>query len=57
MKTWIEEVFGVKKPVIGMCHLLPLPGDPYYDKKGGMKNVIEWARKDLNALQNGEWTL
>lgn len=53
MKTWIEEVFGVKKPVIGMCHLLPLPGDPYYDKKGGMKNVIEWARKDLNALQNG----
>jgi len=53
MKTWIEEVFGVKKPVIGMCHLLPLPGDPYYDKNGGMKNVIEWARKDLNALQNG----
>lgn len=52
-KFWTEEVFGVKKPVIAMCHLNALPGDPYYDSKGGMKAVIEWARKDLLALQNG----
>jgi uncharacterized protein len=52
-KFWTEEVIGTTKPVIAMCHLNALPGDPYYDKKGGMKSVIEWARKDLLALQNG----
>lgn len=50
---WTEEVLGVKKPIIAMCHLNPLPGDPYYDAKEGMKAVIDWARKDLHALQNG----
>jgi uncharacterized protein len=52
-KFWTEEVLGTTKPVIAMCHLNALPGDPYFDKKGGMKSVIEWARKDLLALQNG----
>lgn len=50
---WTEELFGVKKPIIAMCHLQPLPGDPYYDKAGGMKKVVEMARKDMLALQNG----
>jgi len=50
---WTEEVFGVKKPIIAMCHLNPLPGDPYYDSKEGMQGVIDWARKDFHALQNG----
>ncbi|GAB4532159.1 MAG: BtpA family protein SgcQ [Anaerolineae bacterium] len=53
MKYWTEDIFGVKKPIIAMCHLLPLPGDPGYDKNGSMKEVIEWARRDLNALQSG----
>jgi membrane complex biogenesis BtpA family protein len=53
MKEWIEDILGVQKPIIAMCHLWSLPGDPYYDKNGGMKEVIEWARRDLNALQNG----
>jgi len=53
MKSWIEDIFGVKKPVIAMCHLWPMPGDPYYDKTTGMKEDIDWARKDLNALQKG----
>ena len=52
-KFWTEEVLGTIKPVVAMCHLNALPGDPYFDKKGGMKSVIEWARKDLLALQNG----
>ena len=52
-KYWTEEVFGTSKPVIAMCHLNALPGDPYFDKQGGMKIVVEWARKDLLALQNG----
>lgn len=50
---WIEELFKTKKPIIAMCHLLALPGDPAYDATGGMKQVIDWARKDLNALQEG----
>ena len=50
---WMEAVFGTKKPIIAMCHLMALPGDPGYDTGGGMDAVIEWARKDLLALQNG----
>lgn len=53
MTTWIENLFGVTKPVIAMCHLGALPGDPYFDKEQGLKAVIAWARKDLEALQNG----
>lgn len=50
---WIDDFFGVKKPIIAMCHIRALPGDPDYDKAGGMKHVIECARQDLLALQNG----
>lgn len=53
MNNWLEELFGVKKPIIAMCHLRSLPGDPYYDKEKGMDYVLECARKDLHALQNG----
>jgi membrane complex biogenesis BtpA family protein len=50
---WTEELFNTKKPIIAMCHLQALPGDPGYDKPGGMKKVIDLARKDLLALQDG----
>ncbi|MGE5483599.1 MAG: BtpA/SgcQ family protein [Ignavibacteriales bacterium] len=45
--------FGVPKPIIGMCHLRAMPGDPHYDKQGGMHEVVKAARLDLNALQEG----
>lgn len=51
--NWMEELFGVKKPIIAMCHLQPLPGDPHYNKEKGMDYVLECARRDLHALQNG----
>ena len=51
--TWLKEVIGTEKAIIAMCHLMPLPGDPSYDKKKGMDFVIEMAKKDLNALQEG----
>ena len=51
--NWTEELFKVKKPIIAMCHLQPLPGDPYYDEEGGLEKVVEAARKDVIALQNG----
>ena len=50
--NWLETVFGVKKPIIAMCHLQPLPGDPYYDKAGGMKKVMKAAREECMALQD-----
>ena len=31
MKSWINELFGVEKPVIGMCHMQAMPGDPKFD--------------------------
>jgi len=51
--NWLKEVFGTEKPIIAMCHLLPLPGDPGYDKAGGMRKVLDAARRDLLALQEG----
>lgn len=51
--TWLDETFGVKKPIIAMCHLQALPGDPQYDVEGGMTRVIELARQDLMNLQDG----
>ncbi len=50
---WIREVFHTEKPIMAMCHLQALPGDPYYDRAGGMKDVLQKARHDLLALQKG----
>ncbi len=50
---WITELFGTNKPVIAMCHLEALPGDPGYDPKKGMEWVVERARGDMLALQEG----
>lgn len=50
---WIKEVFGTEKPIIAMCHLQAMPGDPKYDKDNGMDLVVEKARQDLLALQEG----
>jgi membrane complex biogenesis BtpA family protein len=51
--SWLEEVFAVRKPIIAMCHLASLPGDPGYAVDKGLEWVIERAFKDLQALQNG----
>ncbi|MFC4465316.1 BtpA/SgcQ family protein [Streptomyces xiangluensis] len=51
--NWITDVFGLSKPVIAMCHLRALPGDPGYDSDGGVESVLEAAGRDLTALQNG----
>ncbi|MEF9839931.1 MAG: BtpA/SgcQ family protein [Lachnospiraceae bacterium] len=50
---WIKEVFKTEKPIIAMCHFQALPGDPSYDVKGGMEKVIDMAREDFLALQEG----
>ena len=53
MKNWLQGMFGVDKPVIGMCHLRALPGDPGYDRAAGMRAVVEDAAANLDALQAG----
>jgi membrane complex biogenesis BtpA family protein len=53
MKNWTEQLFGVKKPVIAMCHLRAMPGDPGYDASKGLAWIVEMARRDLHALQDG----
>lgn len=52
-KEWIKEIFKCEKPVIGMLHLKAMPTDPKFDKNGGVDGVLERARKDLHALQDG----
>jgi membrane complex biogenesis BtpA family protein len=51
--TWLKEIIGTEKAIIAMCHFDALPGDPYYNKEKGMDYVVEMARKDLLALQDG----
>jgi uncharacterized protein len=50
---WIRDMFGVHKPIIAMCHLHALPGDPSYDAEKGVEWIVEQGRKDLHALQDG----
>lgn len=50
---WIKEVLKTHKPVVAMCHLRALPGDPGYDAKKGMTWIVDQAKADLNALQEG----
>jgi membrane complex biogenesis BtpA family protein len=53
MKTWIKELFGIEKPVIGMCHMQAMPGDPQFDPSKGISWIYEQARADMLALQAG----
>lgn len=50
---WMLDMFKVKKPIIAMCHLEALPGDPHYDKNGGMSKVVDCACEEMNKLQDG----
>lgn len=50
---WIKTLYKTEKPIIAMLHLLPMPSDPNYDPAGGMDKVIERAKRDIRALQNG----
>lgn len=50
---WTETLFHVKKPIIAMLHLDPLPGDPRYRWGDRMETVAEHALLDLRSLQDG----
>jgi len=53
MTYWTEDVFRVRKPVIAMVHMRPLPGDPQYDPEQGLDWVYDQAKSDVKALQDG----
>lgn len=40
-----------KKNIIGMCHLLPLPGEPNYNYKTGTDEIYKRAAKEIEILQ------
>jgi membrane complex biogenesis BtpA family protein len=47
------QIFSTEKPIIGMVHLLPLPGAPGYQHEKGMKAIIEAAMDDASRLIEG----
>lgn len=51
--SWLKDLFKTEKPIVAMCHFRSLPGDPYYDKKGGMQQVIDYAYQEMCDLQDG----
>lgn len=51
--SWLSTVFPAPKPVIAMCHLQALPGDPGYDRDGGVDRVVELAAREIENLQAG----
>lgn len=47
----LQPIFGVFKAVIGVVHLLPLPGSPGW--QGDFNKVLARARSDAEALASG----
>ena len=47
----IEAIFGIPKAIIGVVHLLPLPGSSRWD--GDLQAVIDRAVKDAKSLEMG----
>lgn len=52
-KTWLSDVIHTEKAAIGVVHFKAFPSDPLYDAAAGMEGIVEAARRDLIALQNG----
>ena len=46
----LKELFGTDKPIIGVIHLLPLPGSPRYG--GELETVMLPGERDLNVLEH-----
>lgn len=49
------ELFEVKKPILGMVHLNPLPGSPRYEGLS-VNQISELAVQDAKRLEGGEST-
>ena len=41
--SWMKETFGNEKPIVAMCHLRAMKGDPNFDtdlSEGSMEKVV-----------------
>ena len=47
---WTEELFHVKKPIIAMLHLEPLPCDPLCSRGTDRQLSADLAKRDLEPL-------
>lgn len=47
----LEDLFGIEKPIIGMVHLLPMPGTPGCNHD--VDTIIETALEDAEKLEEG----
>jgi membrane complex biogenesis BtpA family protein len=45
------DLFDIHYPIIGMVHLLPLPGSPRFS---GIQQIITQAQSDINTLVNND---
>lgn len=50
MRQTLADLFGSPKYIIAAVHFLPLPGSPAYDRQGGMKKIIQRAKRDTKIL-------
>ena len=46
----LEKIFHVVKPLIGVVHLLALPGSSAFDRELGMPPIVSAARQDVETL-------
>lgn len=46
----MSSIFGVVKPMIGVAHLLALPGSSSFNREAGMAPIVRAARADVRAL-------
>lgn len=52
-RTWLEDLFPGRKPVIGMVHIRALPGTVCYQKEQSLDGVVARARRDYENLVEG----
>jgi len=50
---WFKQLFKKSKPIIAMVHIPALPGTPRYDRRGGVQHLIDWVRRDVEHLVEG----
>lgn len=51
--NWLKDLFGTHKPIIGMAHFKPLPGDPRFIPGTDLRLAGAELRRDIESLQAG----
>jgi membrane complex biogenesis BtpA family protein len=51
--SWLNEIFGHERAIIGMVHFPALPGTPLYDDRASLRPILDRLLRDVEALQAG----